>query len=247
MRSFYEIARDSGTDKVTKHSYHLRYPIFFESMRDKPINIFEMGLAAGKSLNLWKEYFPKAKITGLDIKPRFKVKNTDDVFIYTGDQRNERLLVEITKSRGPFDIIIDDAGHRMAPQQIAFRSLLPSLVAGGWYVIEDIQTSYLAAFKGGYKRPTSTVELLKTCIDIMHARHINDQILVKSPEGKDDETDHYPYNLIDGVFIFEEIAFIRRKPEVVPQPFVVGPDVFLHDPGVPDPNDQESTDSDHQE
>lgn len=217
MRSFYDIAKDSGTDKVTTHNYHMRYPIFFEHLRQKPIKLFEMGLAAGKSIKVWMEYFEDLTFTGLDINPRFEVNNTEECFVYTGDQRNERLLIDITKTRGPFDIIIDDAGHRMNPQQVSFKTLFPTLPSGGWYVIEDTQTSYMQGFKGGYKRKSSTIELLKNCVDILHSAKIEEEL------AKDGFKELYPYNLIDGIFFFEKIVFIRRKPEVLPQPFVTEP------------------------
>lgn len=209
QRSFLEICKSTGTDKVVKHNYHLRYPMFFELLRDKPIKMLEIGVAAGKSLRAWEEYFPNAQITGLDIQPRFKYTNTEKVFIYKGDQRNERLLIDIVKKRGPFDIIIDDGGHRMPPQQISFKVLFPTLVSGGWYVIEDTQTSYMRAFKGGYKHPRSTIEMLKESIDVLHAEHVQDI----------DLNDKYPLNKIDGIFFFEKIVFIRRKPEAALQPF----------------------------
>lgn len=215
MRSFYEIAKSTGTDKVTKHNYHLRYPMFFEHRREEPLKIFEMGIAGGKSVKLWQEYFPNCKFTGLDIEPRFKYKNTDNMFIYVGDQRNERLLIDIVKTRGPFDIIIDDAGHRMKPQQIAFQTLFHILKDDGIYVIEDTQTSYMGKFKGGYKHAHSTIELLKQCIDRIHVSSV-DGLAEQIPEDIMDST---TISLIDGIFFFEEIIFLTRKPSKNIDPF----------------------------
>jgi hypothetical protein len=229
--SFYDICKRTGTDKVVKHNYHLRYPMFFENLRDEPIKLFEMGVAGGKSIRMWEQYFECVEITGLDIKPRYEYVNTDETFIYVGDQRNERLLVEIVKSRGPFDIIIDDAGHRMLPQQIAFNVLFPTLKPGGWYVIEDLQTSYMRGFKGGYKHPNSTIEKIKTFIDTMHAAYIKGESDVMT-----EEVDKYPENLIDGMFLFEKIIFLRRKSDIALQPFVAAAVESLRGPGEPETN-----------
>ena len=44
------------------------YHRHFSKFRGKDINIMEIGLAAGGSLQLWRKYFgPKAKIYGIDI------------------------------------------------------------------------------------------------------------------------------------------------------------------------------------
>jgi len=64
-----------------------------------------------------------------------------------------------------FDIIIDDGGHTMNQQKTSFLNLLSLVRPGGIYVIEDLETSYLKEFGGGYLKPSSTVSFLKTFID----------------------------------------------------------------------------------
>src|SRR5205807_591636 len=39
---------------------------------------------------------------------------------------------------GPFDVVIDDASHASAHQQIALACLFPHVVPGGFYFIEDL-------------------------------------------------------------------------------------------------------------
>ena len=50
-----------GTDKVSHHRYDKFYPYFVEGLRDKPINMLEIGLFHGSSFKMWKQYFPKGK------------------------------------------------------------------------------------------------------------------------------------------------------------------------------------------
>jgi len=65
-----DLARQYGTDKVPKCPIYERY---FEILRDKDINFLEIGIggydnpnAGGESLRMWKAYFAKAHIYGLD-------------------------------------------------------------------------------------------------------------------------------------------------------------------------------------
>lgn len=64
------------------------------------------------------------------------------VEIYRADQSNRDDLAKIVKNECKFDIIIDDGSHLSAHQIFTFKELFPSLVDGGVYVIDDIQTSY---------------------------------------------------------------------------------------------------------
>jgi len=60
---------------------------------------------------MWKGYFSKAKIYGLDIDPRVKQFEEDRIFIEIGNQADENLLALIADTAGHFDIIIDDGSH----------------------------------------------------------------------------------------------------------------------------------------
>lgn len=43
-KSFYDIAKEKGTDKVTAHSYHHMYEKYFPAIRNKRIKMLEIGL-----------------------------------------------------------------------------------------------------------------------------------------------------------------------------------------------------------
>ena len=65
----------------------------------------------------------------------------------------------------PFDIIIDDGGHTMTDQKTSFYNLISLVRSGGIYVIEDLETSYVKSYGGGYLKPSTTISFLKTFID----------------------------------------------------------------------------------
>lgn len=224
-KTFEELCRETGTDKIDtadtnrKHNYHLRYPQYLEQYRDKPCKLFEIGVARGKSIKMWEKYLPQAEITGLDIRDLSKQAESERSKIYIGDQRNERLLIKINENRGPFDVIIDDGGHYCKPQQISFNILFPLLKDDGVYVIEDMETSYFRRFRSDYGNPISTIEMLKHAIDVMNSDHIHpdkkDEFLSKFPD--------YPLDMVDGIHIYKEIAFIFKKPILLPDPFIHHP------------------------
>ena len=56
-----------GTDKEFNHRYCTAfYDKEFAKYRDQPIQLLEIGIHRGGSLALWHEYFPCAKIIGID-------------------------------------------------------------------------------------------------------------------------------------------------------------------------------------
>ena len=54
-------------DKGTVHSYIPEYERLFKPYRDKKINILEIGIAYGESLELWDKYFNNANVFGSEI------------------------------------------------------------------------------------------------------------------------------------------------------------------------------------
>ena len=89
--------------------------------------------------------------------------------MYYGDQADEKFLRSIISHQKVFDIIIDDGGHTMQQQIIAFKTLLPSIRSGGHYIIEDLLTSYMSALGGKYLDPSTTIEFIKRLVDDIQA------------------------------------------------------------------------------
>jgi len=123
-------------DKGTAHSYIDLYSEWFESFRSKKINILEVGVAEGKSVKMWKEYFPEGYIYGVDIFDK-KHYEEEKIIIYHSDATKKEFLSLIEELT--FDIIIDDGSHHLEDQINTGKLLLPLLKDGGIYVIEDIR------------------------------------------------------------------------------------------------------------
>jgi hypothetical protein len=113
----------------------------FGDLRKKPIRVLELGVHKGCSMFLWRDYFGKAIIVGLDIgeKPENFPQDARIKFV-RGDQSSERDLEDATRyvAEQQFDIIIDDASHRGQQSKVSFLHLFQNhLRPGGWYAIED--------------------------------------------------------------------------------------------------------------
>ena len=125
-----------GCDKATVHSYTSTYESLFQSLRDMPVRILEIGVCSGASLKVWEEYFthPDAEFVGLDI--------SKENIRYTFGERTKFLIQDATREapEGLFDIIIDDGSHALKDQLSALQLLASHLKPNGLYIIEDLQS-----------------------------------------------------------------------------------------------------------
>jgi len=152
-----------------RHYFEI-YDRHFSRFRGKPINVLEIGVGQGGSLQMWKEYFgPSARIFGIDINPNCKAVEEDRIRIFIGDQEDQAFLAASADKIGRIDILIDDGGHTMGQQIRTFEALFARVDANGVYLIEDLHTSYWAKWGGGYLKPGTFIEYSKQFIDRIHA------------------------------------------------------------------------------
>lgn len=148
------LAKVYQTDKWGQHFYTPVYEQWFASLRYKPVKLLEIGVGGydrprvgGNSLRMWKQYFEKGSITGIDLYDKSALKESR-IEIIQGDQSDAQFLQEVTRLHGPFDIIIDDGSHMQSHIIASFEALFPLMRLGGIYVVEDTQTSYWPKFEG---------------------------------------------------------------------------------------------------
>ena len=180
---FAKIGHRHGTDKITHHGYHRYYPRFLDYYRSMiGVSMIEIGIDQKKSLLTWLEYFPNAFIYGIDIRvassgPRHK--------IFRADQSNAVELESIIKNEisHPVFFIVDDGSHIPEHQIASFNYLFSNtLMPGGVYIIEDIETSYWIT-NGIYGYPTnygfrhskSIIEIFKDLVDEINNEFLNQQ------------------------------------------------------------------------
>ena len=139
-----------NTDKL-EHGYIKIYEKYFESVRDQKLKILEIGIADGKSLLMWSDYFKNSIVIGIDIhKVDIKEKKLDrnNIKVHQGSQSDIKFINDIVKKYENFDIIIDDGSHLKKDVIKSFHLLFPHLNNDGLYVVEDMQTSYNHFFGG---------------------------------------------------------------------------------------------------
>ena len=144
------LANKYGSDKGSynakyhagSHHYTRHYAKLFHEIRNKPLEMVEIGLNLSNfsnyaSLNIWLDYFPNANIYGIDINI-FPFPN-DRVILFQGDQGSDpfwqKFINDVPVS---FDIVIDDGSHYSPHQQKTLGYLFPKLKSGGLYIIEDL-------------------------------------------------------------------------------------------------------------
>ena len=98
----------------------------------------------------------------MDIDPECKALEGPRVSIEIGDQSDHEFLRQIAKSHGPFDVIVDDGGHKMHQQKISFVELWAHLSDGGLYIVEDTHSSYWSGFGGGFREKIALLNFPRT-------------------------------------------------------------------------------------
>lgn len=171
------LARAFGSDKWGDHFYTEHYERHFGAHRNQRVKVLEIGVGGfespalgGESLRMWKHFFPRGLVYGLDV---FDKSPIDEPRVQTirGDQSNPAFLATMAAEVGPFDIVIDDGSHLSAHVITSFETLFPLLNPGGIYVIEDLQTSYWPGWNGrrtDLDDPDTSVGFLKTLVDGLH-------------------------------------------------------------------------------
>ncbi|HEX3172482.1 MAG TPA: hypothetical protein VHQ88_17990 [Burkholderiales bacterium] len=170
-----------GSDKRDRPSYTAHYQRHFAPLRNKKLNILEIGVggyddnrAGGNSLRMWKDYFPHSAIHGLDIYDKSALTEAR-ITLHKGSQFDRACLEKIYAEMGTPDIVIDDGSHHSEHVIFTFKILFPLLAEHGLYVIEDTQTSYWP-FAGGdgadLRNPATLMNYFKDLADGLNYQEV---------------------------------------------------------------------------
>ena len=205
-----QLARRHKSDKTGAHNYIGIYEKYIFSKKNKLINLLEIGVGGlkdgnysnihtgGNSLKIWRDYFKKGKIVGLDIFEK-KLNLGERVKIFQGSQSSADTLDQIIKKYKKFDFIIDDGSHFYKDIIFSFKYLFESLKDGGYYFIEDTQTSYLREWDGdGFflKNNKTAVNYFKKIIDKINYNEIENPYYKPDYFAKNITEIHFYHNLI---------------------------------------------------
>jgi len=210
MNDLETLALKHDSDKSSKVTgYSAYYEKYFSPLRDKPVKLLELGVYQGNSLRLWEEYFPNGDIVGVDFRlfpgANYRFKRAK---LYLGDLNNPDFVQCIAADLDLLDIIIDDAGHFPDQQRYCLYALFPRLKPKGIYVIEDLYTSYMEKFGGGYHKTGTIVDEIKTLINHMHHDYLRKNLKIEVPKLSSNEIfdDH-----LEAVHVYPHICFLLKR------------------------------------
>ena len=167
---FYE--HDGNLVHKWDHYFEI-YESYFAKYKGKKLNMLEIGVSHGGSLQIWKKYFgDQLQLFAIDINEQCKKFEEDNIKIFIGSQSDPKFLQEVLDQLPELDIILDDGGHTMLQQKISMEMLYFKLKDGGKYIVEDTHTSYWYEFHGGLKKKGTFIELAKDYIDSMYEHHV---------------------------------------------------------------------------
>jgi hypothetical protein len=106
------------------------------------LQLFEVGIFLGRSMEAWVEWLPNATITGMDTFERLPPEDVpilthERVRWYRGSSAG-KLPPKLHGRSELYDFVIDDGCHWHCAQQMTFYRCWPLLKPGGSYFIEDV-------------------------------------------------------------------------------------------------------------
>jgi hypothetical protein len=208
-----KLALAFGSDKAGDHSYTQHYQQHFQFLRRKKLNILEIGIGGygdskrgGESLRMWKSYFSKSNIFGIDIQDKH-FHDEYRIRTFQGSQIDDNFIMKVVDAIGNIDIIIDDGSHYNNHVIESFKLLFPALSIGGIYVVEDLQTSYWTEIAGidwgGSKdlnAPHTSMNFFKCLIDGLNYEEYMDHEYQPKYFDKHIVSMHFYHNIL---FIFK--------------------------------------------
>ena len=194
-----------GTDKWNHHWYAELYADHFHHLRARPINLLEIGIggyddprSGGASLRMWKAYFARGQVYGIDIHDKRLVEERR-IHVFRGSQADLEFMSDVFARIGSVDIVIDDGSHVNADALATFQHCFPLLANGGIYAIEDVQTSYWPEYgghPGGACDPKTVMGFFKAQTDGLNRTEIKGDGRDWGYVGTHLKAVHFYHNLI---------------------------------------------------
>lgn len=206
-----DLAKKHGTDKSSlHHAFASIYESYLSSFKYSKISVIECGVGGyqysdrgGESLRMWYEYFPNAKLIGIDIHTKEGILN-DRTEFWQGNQIDAGLLQAIIEREAGAErrIVIDDASHINPLTIETFNIVFPLLKSGDMYFVEDVHTSYWNehGFEGDPVPGTkgTMMEFFTSLTHQLNAEHLQ-------PEYKNRYADK-----IEFIHFYKEMIVIKR-------------------------------------
>lgn len=146
------------------HNYTKVYAEIFRDLRWRAETVFECGIGSndqripsnmgshgrpGASLRVWKSFFPHARILGADIDKSalFKEPGIETLYVDQTDPKSIEAMWRAFEVKDRVDVIFDDGLHTFSAGTSLLVGSWNYLKPGGYYIIEDVVHSDVAAYQ----------------------------------------------------------------------------------------------------
>jgi 23S rRNA U2552 (ribose-2'-O)-methylase RlmE/FtsJ len=172
-----------------RHYFEI-YHRHFAKFVGREVNIVEIGIYSGGSLNMWRSYFgPKCHVYGVDIQEACRAYEGDGVSVFIGDQADPTFWADFRRQVPNVDIVVDDGGHLVDQQIATLEALLPHIRPGGMYMCEDvggIHNRFQAYVSGLSRNLASSFEATPFNQVVHSVHHYPFAVVIEKPEGRVD-------------------------------------------------------------
>ena len=141
-----------GSDKANKflknknsqgHGYSDHYTNELKNLKEKKMNILEIGSYSGASAAAFTKFFFNSKIFCFDINISNFKYSSKNIEVYGLDINNQKDLQKVLKkifsthNFKNFDLIIDDGSHNLSDILFSFNFFFKYLNKKGFFILED--------------------------------------------------------------------------------------------------------------
>jgi hypothetical protein len=197
-----------STVKIKAHGYSIFYEKYFKYLKEKKLNILEIGSFHGNASAALFFYFKNSNLFAGDIYPdlfRYRSNRIKNFFVNSSEEQSIQENI-INKFQNNFDIIIEDAGHSLKDQIISLFMLFKKLNQGGLFIIEELDFPEKRKDMNLFNEKPS---LKKILIEYKKNKLLLDSKYTKKKDGI------YFTNNIESIEIFQgnfnEIAILKKK------------------------------------
>lgn len=200
-----QIGLRTQTDKASNgHGYLVYYESIIKHLQQEPITLIELGAGGyefpdrgGQSHRMWEQYFVKGNIITVDLYAKTMINPANFVQASQDDPSlRDRLPMA--------DIIIDDASHINSLTIQTLENLWCKVKPGGYYIVEDVHTSYWREEYGGDPDPNTERQT-----SMNYLKNLTDQLnhVTLLPEYRRDE-----WRLdLEWMFFLTEAVVLKKK------------------------------------
>ena len=145
--------------------------MLFTPIRQQVLNVTEIGVAAGQSLQMWHDFFPRAQLWGLDLKSGAcfercpsKFAGHPRVHLRWGNSCKKPHVDRLGFARESMDLVLDDGDHFPLSNEITLVHFWPFVKKGGYYVIlacRNTERANRIAKEAGFPKNSYTVMKLE--------------------------------------------------------------------------------------